>query len=233
MMFKCFNMKRIILCFLISLLLLGTLVVTVNGNNEIYTDTETGITFTIPEGWSVLGVSDERKIVKEKFGTGNDSEVFIFGASNLYDQLDSTLKNQYEKNTLIGFRIDKNQAKGLIDDTSATYYGTETLGKVEWHVFKYLSVYDYYVQTINGKVIFFMFPNFMKDEAQEQVIKVIEQVSITEKEKEDNTLKEINNNANNKELNDLEKENIKLFKQMCIWLAIIAVLLIVKHVKNK
>lgn len=201
--------------------------------NDIYTDNETGISFELPSGWSAIGLADEdREIAKERFSTGEDFTLFVYGSSSLYEQLPNDLKDSYDKSEIISFRYSDSDVKEMLEENgSFSSYRKENIGGVTWYVFEN-DIMDYYMQFINGNLIFFNVITKMSSNRYEEVKEIIQEVSKTELEKEKASLNKLRNTNNSSstnlinsspDYNTLDNENSLL----TVWIVIFIIALII------
>lgn len=179
------TMIKKILTILLSVFLVMPFASSIILAEGLYTDSETGITFTIPDGWEAIGLSKEdRQVAKEKFSTGVAGEIFVYLSANLYDQLPDEYKEQLTKDSFDGYRLTDADAKELFNEADGyDSYTTEVIGGEEWYVLKN-SLLDYYVQYINGNMIGFTISKVMSEDRIKQVKGIIEEVTKNEVAKE-------------------------------------------------
>lgn len=228
-------MKKIVTCVLTTLFVICITVFCPNiaKANDTYTDNETGISFELPSGWSAIGLADEdREIAKERFSTGEDLTLFVYGSSSLYEQLPDDIKDSYDKSEIISFRYSDSYVEEMLEENDLfSSYRKENIGGVTWYVFEN-DVMDYYIQFINGNVIFFNVITKMNSNRYEEVKEIIQEVSKMELEKENTSLKELGKTSNYSSVNSttstpdydaLNNENSIL----TVWIVIFIIALVI------
>ncbi len=226
-----------IFIFLLALILLFLNCKIVDAD-DVYVDEETGITFTIPDGWKAIGLSQEnREYAKERFSTGEVGDLFIFVSSNLYERAKQAGITISTKDVL-GYRMNEKDAEENIGpDEAYSSFSSENIAGVDWWIFEN-DLLCYYLQVINGNMIGFSISKLMSNEKFEQVKKIIKEVTINESRREKEALNAINpsistsqqQSQNTQSIEDDIRQNLIIG---AIEIALFAVYLIVKNNRNR
>lgn len=71
-----------------------------NTPSFVYTDTETGLSFTVPENWEEIPMSEERNIIDAKFGYSAEGLVIIYASGDIWAQLPEEEKKYYSRDDI-------------------------------------------------------------------------------------------------------------------------------------
>ena len=67
----------------------------------VYTDNDSGITFTVPDNWEQKELNGDRKHLDAKFVSTKESDcVIIFGSTDMWEAMPSSEKNGYSRKDL-------------------------------------------------------------------------------------------------------------------------------------
>ena len=71
-----------------------------NTPSFVYTDTETGLSFTVPENWEEIPMSEERNIIDAKFGYSAEGLTIIYASEDIWAQLPEEEKRYYSRDDI-------------------------------------------------------------------------------------------------------------------------------------
>lgn len=96
-----FMFKKLLTFITISLLVFSFSVSVIAENTNIYKDSVTGVSFTIPQGWNETPLSEEREYIKVKYlPENNDGASIQFGYADIWEQMSDSDKVGYSRSDI-------------------------------------------------------------------------------------------------------------------------------------
>ncbi|MBE6733273.1 MAG: zinc ribbon domain-containing protein [Ruminococcaceae bacterium] len=93
--------KKILTFFVVILIVFSFSVSVIAESANTYTDSVTGISFTIPQGWNETALNEEREYIKVKYlHENNDDSSIFFGYSDMWAELPESDKTGYTRSDI-------------------------------------------------------------------------------------------------------------------------------------
>lgn len=100
----------------------------------LYTDNDTGITFTVPEGWNKIALTEQRNYVDAKFeSTSDPGLVILYGSIDFWSEMPANERREYSRSVFSSEYFTKQDIAGMFD-TSQCFVNDVIYGGV--HYFK-------------------------------------------------------------------------------------------------
>lgn len=143
--------KRLVTFFVVIVIVFSFSVSVIAESTNIYTDSVTGVSFTIPQGWNEAPLSEDREFIKVAYSPENeDGGTILFGYADVWEEMPDSDKVGYSRSDINHSELMDNFTKEEIlqlmgfDNLDAEidtvhYSGTEYL---EISVDKEMSVFD-------------------------------------------------------------------------------------------
>ena len=131
-----------------------------------YTDTDTGVTFVVPDGWYKAALSQERQIIDVKYRNDNNA-TFMYGKVDIYSSLSEEEKGKYSRSDIDNSLLSKEDVAAALGATDSkvsmvTYNGKEYF-KVSYNSYSELMGTNVYINMValarvdNGYLFTFQF----------------------------------------------------------------------------
>ena len=212
-------------------------------NSFIYTDTDSGVTFTVPANWKQEAFSKDREVIDVKFvSTKEDGCTMIYGSTDMWEQMSASDRVGYTRADINNSAFTKSDIAAMYN-TTADKISTVTYNGVQYFKGETSYTSDAYgvditvkmthlVRYDNGWMYMFQFGGTSTHERYsdfESLLKSVQYPAVSNVDAVGVTNNTTSNNFNN---NTNEDSGVTAVVMLLVIVAIIVVAVIVSHKKN-
>ena len=174
-------MKKFFLVILCSIaIVFAPISIVVSASNNIYTDSISGLSFIIPEGWTQVNLDKEREYFQAKF-VNHQGDTMLFGCIDHYDSLSISEKSRLSRSSLNFSKYDETAVADFFDVSSSELTKLVYSGTTYYRMEQQSSgiSMSYLVSMVNGYIYIFTITGKPSDATYRVLVRLVNSVDYT------------------------------------------------------